>query len=195
MYAGACLDLPVSFSRSLRIFLQSVRLVLTGSVFAINRDRYMKKESVWNYPRPPHVEASARRVRVYFAGKPVADTRRAIRVVETSHPPVYYIPRADVRSDYLSASTRSSFCEFKGVASYWILRVDDKVSVDAAWSYEDPSTGYEAIRGCLAFYAGKVEACFLDEERVQAQPGEFYGGWVSSEIVGPFKGRPGSGNW
>jgi len=73
--------------------------------------------------------------------------------------------------------------------------VDDKVSVDAAWSYEDPSTGYEAIRGCLAFYAGKVEACFLDEERVQAQPGEFYGGWVSSEIVGPFKGRPGSGNW
>ena len=97
----------------------------------------MKKEWVWKYPRPPRVEASPRRVCVYFAGKPVADTRRATRVVETSHPPVYYIPRADVRSDYLWASTRRSFCEFKGVASYWVLRVDDKVSVDVAWSYEE----------------------------------------------------------
>ena len=155
----------------------------------------MKEESVWKYPRPPHVEAVSRRVSVHFAGKLVADTRRAIRVVETSHPPVYYIPRVDVQSDYLSARARRSFCEFKGVASYWILRVDDKVSVDAAWSYEDPASGYEAIRGYLAFYAGKVDACFLDEERIQAQPGEFYGGWVSSEIIGPFKGRPGSENW
>jgi uncharacterized protein (DUF427 family) len=118
-----------------------------------------------------------------------------MRVLETSHPPVYYIPQADIRADLLSQGSRYTFCEFKGLASYWTLRVGDMVSVDAAWSYERPSPGYEAIRGHLAFYVGRMDACFVDDERVQAQPSEFYGGWVTSEIDGPFKGRPGSERW
>jgi uncharacterized protein (DUF427 family) len=132
---------------------------------------------------------------VEFAGELVADTQRGIRVLETSHPPVYYIPRADIRAEFLSIGSRHTFCEFKGLASYWTLCVRDKHSAEAAWSYEDPSHGYEAIRGHLAFYATRVDACFVEDERVQAQPGEFYGGWVTSEIIGPFKGAPGSTTW
>ena len=115
--------------------------------------------------------------------------------METSPPPVYYIPRADVRADLLVPSTRRSFCEFKGTACYWSLRVGNRLSAEAAWSYESPSPGYEAIRAHLAFYAGRVDACYVEEEHVQAQPGEFYGGWVTSSIIGPFKGRPGSDAW
>ena len=155
----------------------------------------MSRESVWDYPRPPKVEPINKRIRVEFAGELVADTQRGIRVVETSHPPVYYIPRADIRTEILSLGSRHTFCEFKGLASYWTLRVRDKFSADAAWSYEDPSPGYEAIRGHLGFYVTRVDACFIDDERVQAQPGEFYGGWVTSEIIGPFKGGPGSTTW
>jgi uncharacterized protein (DUF427 family) len=155
----------------------------------------MSQESVWDYPRPPRVEPTTKHLRVEFAGELVADSRRAIRVLETSHPPVYYIPRADVRADLLTPSARHTFCEFKGLAAYWSLRVDDKLSAEAAWSYQSPSPEYEAIRGHLAFYAGRVDACYVDEERVQAQPGEFYGGWVTSDIIGPFKGRRGSETW
>ena len=155
----------------------------------------MSQESVWDYPRPPKAEATTKRIRVEFAGELVADSVRAIRILETSHPPVYYIPRADVRADLLTPSGRRTFCEFKGMASYWSLRVDHKFSAEAAWSYESPSPEYEAIRGHLAFYVSKVDACYVGEERVQAQPGEFYGGWITSDIIGPFKGRPGSGTW
>ena len=155
----------------------------------------MKQESVWDYPRPPKVEPTTKRLRVEFAGELVADSCRAIRVLETSHPPVYYIPRADVRADLLTPSARRTFCEFKGMASYWSLWVGDKLSAETAWSYDSPSPRFEAIRGHLAFYAGRVDACYVDEERVQAQPGEFYGGWVTSDIIGPFKGRPGSETW
>jgi len=155
----------------------------------------MSQESVWNYPRPPKAEPTTKRIRVEFAGEVVADTNRAMRVLETSHPPVYYIPRADVREDLLIPSARRTFCEFKGRASYWSLRVGDELSAEAAWSYESPSPEYEAIRGHLAFYVSRVEACYVGEERVQAQPGEFYGGWVTSDIIGPFKGRPGSETW
>jgi len=155
----------------------------------------MSQESVWNYPRPPRAEPTTKRIRVEFAGEVVADTNRAMRVLETSHPPVYYIPRADVRGDLLIPGARRTFCEFKGRASYWSLRVGDKLSAEAAWSYESPSPEYEAIGGHLAFYAGRVDACYVGEERVQAQAGEFYGGWVTSDIIGPFKGRPGSETW
>ena len=155
----------------------------------------MTKESVWDYPRPPKIEPTARQIRVEFAGELVANTRRAMRVLETSHPPVDYIPLADIRADLLLPGTRHTFCEYKGLASYWTLRVGDQVSEDAAWSYERPTSGYEDIRSHLAFYAGRVGACFVDAERVQAQPGEFYGGWVTSEIIGPFKGKPGSEAW
>src|SRR5664279_3177114 len=155
----------------------------------------MSQESVWDYPRPPKAEATTKRIRVEFAGELVADSVRAIRILETSHPPVYYILRADVREDLLLPSARRSFCEFKGLASYWSLGLGDKFTTEAAWSYESPSPDYDAIRGHLAFYASRVDACYVDEERVQAQPGEFYGGWVTSDIIGPFKGRPGSETW
>ena len=155
----------------------------------------MSQESVWEYPRPPKVEPTTKRIRVEFAGELVADTLHAVRVLETSHPPVYYIPRADVRVDLLTPSDRRSFCEFKGLASYWSLWVHKKLAAEAAWSYDSPSPSFEAIRGHLAFYAGRVDACYVGEERVQAQPGEFYGGWVTSDIIGPFKGRPGSETW
>jgi len=152
-------------------------------------------ESVWDYPRPPKVEPTTKRIRVEFGGEVVADTQRAMRVLETSHPPVYYIPRADAREDLLLAGSRHTFCEFKGTASYWTLRVGEKISADAAWSYELPAPGYEAIRGHLAFYVARVDACFVGNELVQAQPSQFYGGWVTSELIGPFKGALGSETW
>ena len=156
----------------------------------------MSQESVWKYPRPPKVEPTTKRIRVEFAGELVADTLHAVRVLETSHPPVYYIPRADVREDLLIPSARRTFCEFKGRPPtgrcVWAI----ELSAEAAWSYDSPlRLNFEAIRGHLAFYAGRVDACYVGEERVQAQPGEFYGGWVTSDIIGPFKGRPGSETW
>ena len=152
-------------------------------------------ESVWDYPRPPRVEASTRRIRVVIGDVTVADTTRAFRVLETSHPPVYYIPPEDVRREYLRPSRRRTFCEFKGDASYYDLEVDGRIVRDAAWYYQDPSPGYEPIRDHLAFYPGRVDECFVDDERVAAQAGDFYGGWVTADIEGPFKGGPGTTGW
>jgi uncharacterized protein (DUF427 family) len=152
-------------------------------------------ESVWDYPRPPRVEASTRRVRVVHGGVAVADTTRAVRVLETSHPPVYYIPPEDVRGELLRPSRRHTLCEFKGQAGYYDLEVGGQTVHDAAWYYPDPSPGYEAIRDHVAFYPGRVDSCFVDEEQVRAQEGDFYGGWVTAEIVGPFKGGPGTAGW
>lgn len=153
------------------------------------------KESVWNYPRPPRVEPSPRLVRVIFNGETIAETHRAYRVLETSHPPVYYIPREDIRTEFLTATPRTTFCEFKGAATYWTLTVADRTSPDAAWSYEHPTRGFEAITSHLAFYPARVDACYVDDERVTPQEGNFYGGWITSEIEGPFKGAPGTRGW
>lgn len=153
------------------------------------------QESVWDYPRPPRVEASTRLVRVEFGGRVVAETRRARRVLETSHPPVFYIPPEDVRGEFLERSPRSSFCEWKGGAIYWTLVVGPRRAIDAAWSYPDPTPAFATIRDHLAFYPSRVDACFVDDERIRAQEGDFYGGWITSEIVGPFKGGPGSRGW
>ncbi len=153
------------------------------------------KESVWDYPRPPRVEPSGRLVRVEFAGVVIAETTRAVRVLETSHPPVYYIPPEDVRSEFLRPSRRHTFCEFKGEASYYDLAGGGREVRDAAWYYPDPSPGYEAIRDHLAFYPGRVDAAWVGDERVQPQAGDFYGGWITSEIEGPFKGGPGTAGW
>lgn len=155
----------------------------------------MIRESVWDYPRPPRVEQSARLVKVVLAGTVVAQTRRASRVLETSHPPVYYIPLQDVRQDLLSASPQSSFCEFKGSARYYTLTVGDWVVPDAGWFYPDPSPGYESIRDQVAFYPGRVDECTVDGEPVLPQAGGFYGGWITSEVDGPFKGEPGTRGW
>jgi len=152
-------------------------------------------ESVWDYPRPPRVEPSTRRIRVVLGDVTVADTTRAFRVLETSHPPGYYIPPGDVLSEYLRPSRRRTYCEFKGQASYYDLVVGERVVRDAAWYYPDPAPGYEVIRDHLAFYPGRVDACFVDEEQVAAQEGDFYGGWLTADIVGPFKGGPGTAGW
>ena len=116
-------------------------------------------------------------------------------MLETSHPPGYYIPPEDVRREYLRPSRRHSYCEFKGRASYYDLVVGERVVPDAAWYYADPAPGYEAIRDHLAFYPGRVDACFVDDEQVAAQEGDFYGGWLTGDIVGPFKGGPGTAGW
>ncbi len=152
-------------------------------------------ESVWDYPRPPAVEASERRVRVEFAGEVIAETTRACRVLETSHPPVYYVPPEDVRSEFLRPSRRHTYCEFKGEASYYDLVVGGREARDAAWYYPDPRSRYAALRGYLAFYPGRVDAAWVDDERVQAQGGDFYGGWITAEIEGPYKGGPGTAGW
>ncbi len=152
-------------------------------------------QSVWDYPRPPRVEASTRRIRVVLGDVTVADTTRAFRVLETSHPPVYYISPEDVRREYLRPSRRRTYCEFKGQASYHDLKVGEREVRDAAWYYPDPSPGYEAIRDHLAFYPRRVDAAFVDDERVTLQPGDFYGGWITADIEGPFKGGPGTAGW
>ena len=152
-------------------------------------------ESVWDYPRPPRVEPTSRRIRVVFNGVTIADTTRAQRVLETSHPPVYYLPPEDVRLEYFTPTPRRTFCEFKGQASYWTITVNGQTAADAAWSYRQPAPGYESLAGWIAVYPGRMDACYVDEERVTPQPGDFYGGWITSDMVGPFKGGPGTWGW
>ena len=153
------------------------------------------QESVWDYPRPPRIEPCKQRVRVEFNGQAVADTTRAWRLLETSHPPAYYIPLEDVRGEFLQASDKRTFCEFKGEACYWDLKDGARISRAAAWSYRAPHPPYEDLRDCLAFYPSRVDACFVDDERVRPQTGDFYGGWITSNIAGPFKGGPGTSHW
>jgi uncharacterized protein (DUF427 family) len=153
------------------------------------------QESVWDYPRPPRVERVGKPVRVEWAGETVARSDRALRVCETASPPVYYVPAEDARTDLLEPSGRRSYCEWKGAARYWSLRVGDRVAADAAWSYPEPDAGFEALRDHLAFYPGRVDACFVGDERVTPQAGEFYGGWITRDVVGPFKGEPGTEGW
>jgi uncharacterized protein (DUF427 family) len=149
-------------------------------------------ESVWDYPRPPRVEPSAARVVVELDAEVLADTRRSLRVLETSHPPVFYIPAADVRTERLRPSARRpTVCEFKGTARYY--DAGDRPAV--AWSYPEPWSGYEAIAGHYAFYPGRVDRATVDGEQVEAQPGGFYGGWITSAVTGPFKGGPGTMGW
>lgn len=153
------------------------------------------QESVWDYPRPPRVEPTSKRVRVVFNGQTIADTTCAYRVLETSHPPVYYIPPDDIVAGVLQPAANRSFCEFKGSASYYDVVIGEQRASSAAWYYPHPSPGFEALANYVAFYPGRMEACYVDDEQVQAQAGDFYGGWITSEIVGPFKGGPGTRGW
>jgi uncharacterized protein (DUF427 family) len=153
------------------------------------------QESVWDYPRPPRLERTSQHIRVVFHGTTIADTHRALRVLETSHPPVYYLPPDDVRHEYLESAPGRSFCEWKGEARYHTVRVGDRVAERAGWSYPDPVEAYRELRDHLAFYAHLMDACYVDGERAEPQPGGFYGGWITSDVVGPFKGEPGSGGW
>jgi uncharacterized protein (DUF427 family) len=154
------------------------------------------QESVWDYPRPPLMEPTPKRLRVIVGGVTVADSTRALKVMETASPPTYYVPRDDVRMDLITPSDgRTTFCEWKGTANYFDIRVGEHESARAAWTYEDPRPAFADLAGHLAFYPGRVDEAYLGEERVRAQAGGFYGGWVTDEIVGPFKGEPGTEGW
>lgn len=153
------------------------------------------QESVWDYPRPPRLEPTTKRIQVIFNGEIIADSRNAKRVLETSHAPVYYIPPEDVKMDALRPADRRSWCEWKGKARYYTVRVGDREAEDAAWAYPTPTTAFAAIKDHVAFYAGPMDRCLVAGEEAQPQPGNFYGGWVTGDIVGPFKGEPGTSNW
>lgn len=150
------------------------------------------QESVWDYPRPPRIVPDVRLVEVKAGDVPLARTTRALRALETASPPTFYIPAEDVDRSMLVRAPGSSFCEWKGAATYWALAAAPAAAV--GWSYEQPTPAFAAIRGHFSFYPGRVE-CFVAGERVRPQPGGFYGGWITSEVVGPFKGDPGTGNW
>lgn len=153
------------------------------------------QESVWSYPRPAVARRSGRHVRIEHGGATVADTRAAVRTLETSHPPSWYVPPADVAITLLRRSERRSFCEWKGEAVYWHLVVGDAVLRDVAWSYPDPTAAFAILRDHLAFYAGPLDRCTIDGAVVRPQPGGFYGGWITADLAGPFKGVPGSLGW
>ena len=153
------------------------------------------QESVWDYPRPPRLERTERHIQITFNGVLIADTRAAWRVLETSHPPVYYVPPADLKMEHVNRIPRASFCEWKGRAGYVDVRVGDRVAHAAGWHYPDPTGAFEAIRDHVAFYAGAMDRCMVDGEVVRPQPGGFYGGWITSDVVGPFKGGPGTTGW
>jgi uncharacterized protein (DUF427 family) len=153
------------------------------------------QESVWDYPRPPSAEVSGRRVVVELGGRVIATTDRAVRVCETSHPPVYYVPREDVADGVLQRASGSSWCEWKGAATYWDAVVDGRRHPSVGWSYEDPVDRYAHLRGAIAFYPSRVDRALVDGETVRAQAGDFYGGWITDEVVGPFKGEPGTLGW
>ncbi len=153
------------------------------------------QESVWDYPRPPRLEPSPKLIKIVFAGQILAETAHAFRVLETSHPPVFYIPPADVNRDFLHPAMQTSFCEWKGVAHYYSLQFAESRVENAAWYYPHPTPAFESIQNYLAFYPSRMDACFVDGERVKSQEGDFYGGWITKEIVGPFKGSPGTRFW
>ena len=153
------------------------------------------QESVWDYPRPPKLESTTRHIQVIYQGITIADTRRALRVLETSHPPVYYLPPEDIRMEYLLPSERHSFCEWKGLTSYYHIQVGSTITQNSAWYYPDPVERYAAMKDHIAFYPQKMEACYVDSEIVRPQPGHFYGGWITSDVIGPFKGGPGTEGW
>jgi uncharacterized protein (DUF427 family) len=153
------------------------------------------QESVWDYPRPPRVEASRESIEVWLGGVRVAASTRSLRVLETSHPPAYYLPVDDFEPGALRRAEGSSWCEFKGQAAYLDVLGGDAVAPRAAWTYPAPSPGFEAIAGHGAVMPGSMDRCTVDGEVVRAQEGGFYGGWITARVVGPFKGVPGSWGW
>ena len=151
------------------------------------------QESVWDYPRPPKVVACERLVEVTLDDGMIARSRNTYRVLETASPPTFYVPEKDIDWSHLVEAPGHSFCEWKGLASYWALATDPAVS-PVAWRYTDPKPEFEMLKGYTSFYPGRI-ACYVDGERVRPQPGEFYGGWITSDIAGPVKGKPGTGHW
>ncbi|MDJ0335607.1 DUF427 domain-containing protein [Salinibacterium sp. G-O1] len=153
------------------------------------------QESVWDYPRPPRVEPSTERIVVTLGGRVIAETTDSVRVLETSHPPVYYLPRSAFVDGSLVAAAGSSFCEFKGAAKYLSVVSPDATAERAAWYYPTPTPGFEALVDKVAVYPSAMDSCVVAGETVQAQAGDFYGGWITSRVVGPFKGGAGTAGW
>jgi uncharacterized protein (DUF427 family) len=153
------------------------------------------QESVWDYPRPPRVEPVRARVTIEFGGRLIADSTGALRILETSHPPAYYVPPSDFAEGVLRVAEGTTFCEFKGRASYADVISGDRIAERAAWFYPSPSPGFESIAGFVSVYPGRMDRCTVDGEKVVAQEGDFYGGWITKSIVGPFKGSPGTAGW
>lgn len=153
------------------------------------------QESVWDYPRPPLLEATNKHIQIVFNKVIIADTKEAYRVLETSHPPVYYLPPKDIQMQYLIPAVGESFCEWKGIAKYYSLIVNDQKAEKVAWYYPQPTSSFEAIKNYVAFYAAPMDACYVNGEKVTPQPGGFYGGWITNDIVGPFKGEAGTWGW
>ena len=155
----------------------------------------METENVWDYPRPPRLEKTKNLIVVVFGGI-LVETRDAFRVLETSHPPTYYLQAQDFRENALTAVSGSTFCEWKGEARYFDIQAPNgKIATRAAWDYPSPSKNFLELQGYVAVYPSKVERCFVDGEEVRAQEGDFYGGWITSRIQGPFKGGPGTFGW
>ncbi len=155
----------------------------------------MPTESVWDYPRPPRLERVTQLLEVVLGGDVIASTRTGWRILETSHPPNYYLPRDAFVAGAVVPAPGGSVCEWKGRATYWTLRGGDREVPVGAWSYEDPTPAFVDLRGCLAVYAGRVDQCRVDGEVVTPQPGGFYGGWITRAVTGPFKGSPGTMGW
>ena len=154
-----------------------------------------EQESVWDYPRPPRIEPETRTVRIILGGETIAATNHALRVLETSHPPGIYVPPEAFAPGSIEPNPQQTVCEWKGSAVYWDLSGGGATSRAAAWSYPEPRPGFESIAGYVSVYPGRVDACYLGDEVVRAQEGTFYGGWITDDIVGPFKGGAGTTGW
>lgn len=152
------------------------------------------QESVWDYPRPPKIDPDNRRVLVKYNDLVIVDTHKSVRILETASPPVFYFSPSDVNFDYLKEVRGSSICEWKGSAKYWSLNIDGYTIDNVGWSYPEPYEEFESIKDYISFYPAKLD-CYVEGEKVISQPGGFYGGWVTSELVGPFKGETGTGWW
>ena len=153
------------------------------------------QESVWSYPRPAIAEPSPCHIVIEHGGRRIAETRSAVRTLETSHPPSWYIPPADIAPGVLRRAAGTSLCEWKGTAVYWDVVVGDTVLPRVGWSYPDPTPAFALLRDHVAFYAGPFDRCTVDGDTVTPQAGRFYGGWITSRVVGPFKGGPGTMGW
>jgi uncharacterized protein (DUF427 family) len=160
-----------------------------------NKNSTIELESVWDYPRPPRLEKCDKELEVIFNGVTIAKTNNSYRVLETSHPPVYYFPSVDVNNNFLRISNKSSYCEWKGRANFYSIKVNGKIAENAAWFYLNPNNDFEKIAGYIAFYPGLMDACFVNGEKAIPQPGNFYGGWITKDLKGPFKGAPGTMFW
>ena len=153
------------------------------------------QESVWDYPRPAKLEDTDKHIKIIFKNVVIAETRKAKRVLETSHPPNYYIPSNDVALDYLRPTSRQTMCEWKGICRHYGVEVADQKIDYVAWRYCDPTPDFTDIQDYYSFYARPMDACYVDGELVTPQAGSLYGGWITRDVVGPFKGEPGTMGW